>query len=226
MCGRYSFVPTKKQLKEQMPEVELPADLHMQFNIAPTNQAYVISNDDPRHLQRMEWGLVPFWSKDGINTGKMINARSEGITEKPSFREPVRKRRCLVPADSFYEWKPAPGKRKIPYRILPGNGALLFMAGIWDEWRHDGRSRKTFSILTTVPNEEVSSLHDRMPVLLTSKEAQEAWLSDLNVESLSDLLHPPEEGYLKIYRVSEKLNVPGYDGPELQLPVAEDLKLF
>jgi putative SOS response-associated peptidase YedK len=148
MCGRYSFAPKPKQLDTQMRDVQRPVELHISYNIAPTHQAYVIANDAPGTLQTMEWGLVPYWSADGKNTGRLINARAEGIEEKPSFREPLRSRRCLVPADSFYEWRTEPGGRKTPYRILPENDDLLFMAGIWDEWRHGDAHKRTFSIIT------------------------------------------------------------------------------
>ena len=133
MCGRYSFAPKPKQLQSLESNVVLPEVLQRSFNIAPTQLAYVIASNLPRQLQLMEWGLVPHWSSDGKNSGKLINARSEGITSKPSFRLPIRKRRCWVLADSFYEWrKGADGK--IPYRLLLKNGELMVMAGIWDVW--------------------------------------------------------------------------------------------
>lgn len=228
MCGRYSFVPTKKQQDEQLQLLELPATLHLSFNIAPTQQAYVIANDQPQVLQQMNWGLVPYWSRDGANSGKLINARAEGLLEKPSFRVPALRRHCLVPADSFYEWRTLPGKRKIPYRILLKNDRLLFMAGIWDEWRGAGGVRRTFSIITTAPNAEVSALHDRMPVLLLDPVEQQRWLNTGDPEETLALLQPPPNDILELYRVSERLNTPGNDGPELHEPVAEegDLTLF
>ena len=154
MCGRYSFVPSKKQQETQLKDLAPPAPWRLSYNIAPTHQSYVITQ--PGHLEQMEWGLVPHWSRDGINTGKMINARSEGIEENPSFRDPVRQHRCVVPADSFYEWRTEPGRRKIPYRILRKDGSLLFMAGIWDEWQSNNEHKKTFSIITTTPLADVS----------------------------------------------------------------------
>ncbi len=227
MCGRYSFVPTKKQLDEQLPDVEIPATLQLSFNIAPTHRAYLIAGDQPHILQQMVWGLVPHWSRDGANSGKLINARAEGILEKPSFRTPALRRHCLVPADSFYEWRTLPGKKKAPYRIRLKNGRLLMMAGIWDEW-HSGDTRKrSFSIITTTPNREVASLHNRMPVLLLDQNAQQSWLKTDDPEEIIKLLHPPSDDVLEMYRVSEKLNAPGLDGPELHEQVAEnDWTLF
>ena len=209
-----------------MRDIQCPAELKISFNIAPTHRAYVIANDQPNTLQSMIWGLVPHWSADGANSGKLINARAEGIEEKPSFRESIRTRRCLVPADSFYEWRTAPGRQKLPYRILPQDGSLLFMAGIWDEWRRDGELKRTFSIITTSPNEEMGNLHNRMPVLLTSAEARRVWMSSIPLTDALALLRPAADGLLSIYRVLEKLNAPGYDEPDLHEGVQELPTLF
>jgi len=226
MCGRYSFAPKPKQRKALEDAVDLPAELQIQFNIAPTQEAYVITHNLPRQLQRMEWGLVPNWSTDGKNSGKLINARAEGIAEKPSFREPIHSKRCLVPADSFYEWRKLPGGRKAPYRIFLKTEGLLFMAGIWEEWHHGSQTKRTFSIITTTPNREMSDLHDRMPVILPDAEAQQLWLSPLPLQEVLAMLHPPQDGLLSMYRVSEKLNKAGYEGADLQTPVPEELTLF
>lgn len=209
-----------------MRDIQRPLELNISFNIAPTHQAHVIANDQPNNLQTMIWGLVPHWSTDGINSGKLINARSEGIEEKPSFREPLRSRHCLVPADSFYEWRSGPGRQKVPYRILLRNGDLMFLAGIWDEWRRGDEIKRTFSIITTTPNREMESLHNRMPVLLTTAEQQKTWLSTLPFESVLSLLRPPANGLLSFYRVSEKLNTPGYDEPDLHTEAPEPPTLF
>lgn len=226
MCGRYSFAPKPKQREALEDMLDLPAALQLSFNLAPTHQAYVIANDQPSTLQRMEWGLVPHWSKDGNNAGKLINARAEGIEEKPSFRAPIQSKRCLVPADSFYEWRKQPGGRKLPYRIFLKNDNLLFMAGIWDEWKQAGKTKRTFSIITTTPNHEMSDLHNRMPVILPDLESQRLWLSALPLNEVLALLQPLHDGQLSLYRVSEKLNKPGYDGPDLQEPMPEELTLF
>ncbi|MEQ1744118.1 MAG: SOS response-associated peptidase [Saprospiraceae bacterium] len=226
MCGRYSFAPKPKQIEAQLRDVQRPAELRVSYNIAPTHLAYVVANEASRDLQIMEWGLVPYWNADGKNTGRLINARAEGIAEKPSFRTPVRTRRCLVPADSFYEWRTEPRGRKAPYRIFLGNGDLLFMAGIWDEWRQGTEQKRTFSIITTAPNREMATLHDRMPALLPSPELQQAWLSDLPIEEALALLRPAPDGVLALYRVSEKLNKPGWNSEELHREVPELLTLF
>ncbi len=221
MCGRYSFVPTKKQLDEQFKEIELPSPLQLKFNIAPTQRAYVIANDQQQTLQEMAWGLIPYWSKDGANSGKLINARAEGILEKPSFREPAIHRHCLVPADSFYEWRTLPGKRKVPYRIRLKNGKMLFLAGIWDEWRKGNETKRSFSIITTTPNTELVHLHNRMPVILTNPADQTRWLKITDPEEISTMLQPPANDILDMYRVSERLNASGYESPDLHDEVSE-----
>jgi putative SOS response-associated peptidase YedK len=226
MCGRYSFAPKPKQLDAQLPDVQRPAELKTSYNIAPTHRAYVVTNDAPSLLQTMEWGLVPHWSADGKNSGKLINARAEGIEEKPSFREPVQHHRCLVPADSFYEWRTEPGGRKAPYRIMPRNGDLLFLAGIWDEWQHGDERKRTFSIITTAANHDMTPLHDRMPAILATADMQQAWLAPLPLNDVLALLHPAPDGMLALYRVSEKLNRPGYDEPSLHTEVPEQPTLF
>ena len=137
MCGRYSFAPKPKQREALESTVDLPAELQLSFNIAPTQEAYVIANDHPRQLQRMEWGLVPHWSAEGKNSGKLINARAEGIEEKPSFREPIHSKRCLVPADSFYEWRKLSGKRKVPIEFFGKTGNCFI-------WRAFGTNGSTW----------------------------------------------------------------------------------
>lgn len=226
MCGRYSFAPKPGQRKSLESKVVVPANLAVSFNISPTHSAYVIANDQPDRLQRMEWGLVPQWSTDGKNTGRLINARAEGIEEKPSFRDPIQFRRCLVLADSFYEWRKLPGGRKAPYRITAQNEELLYLAGIWDEWGEGDARKRTFAIITTTPNHEVSELHDRMPVVLPDTDTQKIWLSNIPLDQVLLLLHPPDDGLLRLYRVSEKINQPGHEGEDLHVPAPEDWTLF
>ncbi len=226
MCGRYALAPSSQQKSEQLRDVQQPVQWKIRYNIAPTQSAYVIANDDPAQIREMTWGLVPSWSRDGANSGKLINARAESIFEKPSFREVVQSRRCLVPADSFYEWRKEPDGRKLPYRILLKNGALMFMAGIWDKWGSGSDTRTTFSIITTGPNEEMAALHNRMPLILPSEEAQAMWLSDMSSETLGTLLRPPANDLLRMYRVSERLNTVAYDAPDLQEEVPDVLRLF
>lgn len=226
MCGRYSFAPTKKQKAQQLDALKQPPVWKIRFNLAPTQSAYVIASDSPAEIKEMNWGLVPSWSRDGINHGKLINARSETIFEKPSFRDAVFSRRCLVPADSFYEWRKEPDGRKLPYRIFLKNGDLLMMAGIWELWGSGTEVQNTFSIITTGPNAEMAPLHNRMPLILPSEAAQQKWLGNLSEESLVEMLAPPADGLLDMYRVSERLNSTAVDDPTLHEEVADALRLF
>lgn len=225
MCGRFSFSTSKEKIQQQFGDIEVDMNLRLNFNIAPTQHTYIVTNDNPNRLQYVTWGLIPHWSNDGLNTGKLINARSEGITSKPSFRLPIRKRRCWVLADSFYEWKKS-AEGKTPYRMLLKNGELMVMAGIWDVWYKGDYAVKSFSIITTTPNKETANFHDRMPVILTSKEAQRHWLADIPVEETLDMLHTPPDDILNIYRVSEKINSVTNNSPELHEPVPESPTLF
>ncbi|MDX1941385.1 MAG: SOS response-associated peptidase [Saprospiraceae bacterium] len=225
MCGRFSFSTSKEKLQQQFGEIETGSNLRINFNVAPTQHSYVVTNDSPNRLQYITWGLIPHWSNDGKNTGKLINARMEGIATKPSFRLPIRKRRCWVIADSFYEWR-KDGNQKIPYRIMLKNGELLVMAGIWDVWYKGDYAIKSFSIITAPPNKEMSPFHDRMPIIFTDKTQQQRWLEDIDVDEVLTLMNTPKDDILNIYRVSEKVNSVINNSSELHEPVPETPKLF
>jgi len=225
MCGRFSFIASEEQIREQLGDIDIGGNLRTNYNVAPTQHAYVITDDQPTRLQYFTWGLIPYWSKDGKKSGKLINARREGISSKPSFRMPIRKRRCLVLADSFYEWR-REGTRKIPYRILLKNDELLLFAGIWDVWYKGDYAVKSFSIITTPPNAEMKPIHNRMPVFFTHEELRQQWLEEEEVERVVGLLQTPEDGSLKMYRVSEKVNSVKNNSPELHRSVEEPPTLF
>jgi putative SOS response-associated peptidase YedK len=225
MCGRFSLAVSETKIQQELPFVDPGTNIRKSYNIAPTQHAYVVTDDQPAHMQYITWGLIPYWAEEGKNSGKLINARAEGIESKPSFRVPVRKRRCLVLADSFYEWRTV-DHQKIPYRILPRDGSLLVMAGIWDLWDKEGYPVKSFSIITTTPNLELSSLHNRMPVMLQTLEERLAWLEPMEIEEVLAFLHPPKDGAYHIYRVSDELNSPSHNTPDLHKELPENLDLF
>lgn len=216
MCGRFAFYsPTEAVVR--LFRVEAADDLPPSYNIAPTREAPVIrrGGDGVRRLQTLRWGLVPFWAKDPSIGNRMINARSETVTSKPAFRQAVRSRRCLVVADGFYEWqKTAQGKT--PWYIQLAGGGPFAMAGLWERWRQEGvEPLETCTILTTSPNRMMSSIHDRMPVVLTD-EGVDAWLDPSTpLEHLGVLFTPVEDSLLHATRVSRKVNSPANDGPEL-----------
>ncbi len=225
MCSRFSFVAPTEKVEQQLPFLEIENNFRHNFNIAPTQHAYVITNDSPNRLQYLTWGLIPYWSKDGINKGKLINARMEGILTKPSFRLPVRKRRCLILADSYYEWKQE-GGLKIPYRVLLRNNDLMLMAGVWDIWMKGDYAIKSFSIITGPANLETSQIVNRMPVLITNKRDQLRWLQDIDLNEVLSLLRPPSDKTIKIHRVTDKVNSIKNNSPELHQPIPDSLTLF
>jgi putative SOS response-associated peptidase YedK len=221
MCGRYSVVLDDQQLQEQFSRALRlpPGGIPTNYNVAPTQQNPVIADAAADEVRLFTWGLVPFWAKDRKIGARMINARSEGIEDKPAFRQAIRRRRCLVLADSFYEWKREPGG-KTPYRILPADGSLLVMAGIWEQWQpRDAPSAEplfTYSIITGAPNAEVRPLHDRMPMLLLDETQQGRWLDqDLPLPEVLRLLATPPDGVLRSYPVSRAVNNVRNNGPEL-----------
>ncbi|MCP9237476.1 SOS response-associated peptidase [Lewinella sp. JB7] len=219
MCGRYSVVIDEAKLRKQFTkELIKPADgLPANYNMAPTQNGLVITDQAPDRLSSFRWGLVPFWAKDLGIGARMINARSEGIEDKPSFRRPIRERRCLVIGDSFYEWQRRDGK-KTPYRILPTDESLLVMAGIWEEWRpkDGGDIVHTYSIITGPPNAEMEPIHDRMPMLLLDDEQQSSWLDpNAALPDILGLLRTPPDGTLSPYPVNPQVGNVRNNGPEL-----------
>lgn len=226
MCGRYSMIATKEQVHAQLPFVkETNISIHESYNVAPTQEGLVVTNEQPFELQYLEWGLVPSWSNNGKNQGKLINARAESIFSKASFRVPIRQKRCLIIADSFYEWRRS-GTQKLPYRIFPKDGSLLIMAGIWDEWKQYEEVKQTFSIITTTPNAEMSNLHNRAPVVLTDALECQLWLDKNSLEDINALLQPLKDDFFKIHPVSQMVNSVRNNSPHLHEEVPEELDLF
>lgn len=224
MCGRFSLAISKERLQKRF-QVETPEEVAFNYNISPTQSAYVITNDAPHQLQYLQWGLIPYWSKDAKVGNNLINARCETIAGKPSFRIPIRRRRCIVLADGFYEWRKE-GRQRIPYRITRREDPLMSFAGLWDEWRSPtGEVLTTFAIITTTPNAEMSSLHDRMPVLLEGESLQE-WLHDLPLDRVLNHLKPPPDGILDVFPVSKRINSVHSNSPDLYQRVTLPPTLF
>lgn len=178
MCGRFTLFTDIEEIKERF-DIQGSFDEEYQFsyNIAPSQSVLSVINDGVRNrLGYLRWGLIPFWAKDEKAGYKMINARAETIDEKASFRNAYKKKRCLIIADSFYEWKKTP-ERKIPMRIKLKNHAPFGMAGLWESWKSpEGISIYSCSVITTVPNELMTSIHDRMPVILKPEDEKD-WLN-------------------------------------------------
>ncbi|HSM03250.1 MAG TPA: SOS response-associated peptidase [Longimicrobiales bacterium] len=218
MCGRYSLATPPDELVEVF-EVDHAAlgDWIPRYNIAPTQSAPVILADGEgrRRLGSMQWGLVPFWADDPSIGNRMINARSESAAGKPAFKEAWARRRCVVPADGFYEWRAAPGGGpKTPFWIHRSDGVPLALAGLWERWRQpDGGRLHTFTILTRRASPWMAPLHDRMPVLLAPDQVQ-PWLT------FAGALPDPSDPALEAVEVSRLVNAPANDEPGCVEPLA------
>ena len=188
------------------------------FNIAPTQGVLTVIKEGPENTgQFMKWGLIPFWAKDPSIGNRMINARAETVVEKPSFRQAFQKRRCLVIADGFYEWKVVPGG-KIPMRIALKSGEPVGFAGLWETWKNpEGDTVQSCTIITTASNAIMEPIHNRMPVILP-REAEDVWL-DVSVPSnsgeLRELLVPYSAAEMEAYEVSTLVNSPKNDVAEV-----------
>ena len=224
MCGRFTLHHTLEEIEERF-AAEAVAEATPRYNIAPTQDILVVTQNGSRHLQAYHWGLIPSWAKDPAIGNRMINARAETLAEKPSFRTALSRRRCLIPADGFYEWQNPPEGTKTPrtpMHIRLGDGGLFAFAGLWDEWHTpDGSPLRSCTIITTSPNALTAPIHDRMPVLLRPED-EALWL-DKSITQASDLLpllvpYPTEA--MATYAVSRQVNAPTVDGPECIVPVA------
>lgn len=219
MCGRYSISIPAEQLAQRFDAI-VPSEITQpHYNASPTQDLPVLLNEGEREVQLLRWGLVPFWSKDPTTAYKMINARVETLDEKPAYREPLKKRRCLVLADGFYEWQKTPEGKKIPMRIMLKSGEPFAFAGLWENWKNaDGEWLRTFTIITGKPNEVVEPIHDRMPMILLP-ENEKIWLdNDAGLDAWHEVLHPYPADLMKAYPVSARINVVTNDDPSLTAP--------
>ena len=223
MCGRYRLSHRKQIIAEHF-DAPFDDDWEPRYNIAPTQPVPVIRQhpkESRRVLSLMRWGLIPSWAKDASGSASMINARSETAALKAAYREPMKSRRCLVPADAFYEWK-RNGTAKQPFCFEVNHGELFAFAGLWDGWKDpSGQWIKSCSILTTTPNVVTSQVHDRMPVIL-SKDCYDLWLDPgiTSVHAVSELLKPFDASLMRAYPVSSRINQVQNDDGECAKPVA------
>jgi putative SOS response-associated peptidase YedK len=221
MCGRFTLTVDPAELRENFSNYSFPEPYAPRFNIAPTQPILAIPNDDRNLADFFIWGLVPSWAKDVTIGSRLINARAETLAEKPSFRGSLKYKRCLIPADGFYEWQARTGsKTKVPHFISMKDHRPFAFAGLWDEWQSpDGGIIRSATIITTEPNELMAGIHNRMPAILPP-ERYDDWLDPRprTAESLAPLLtqFPAEE--MSAYPVSMLVNSPANDRPELIQP--------
>ncbi|PSB18143.1 SOS response-associated peptidase [Phormidesmis priestleyi ULC007] len=224
MCGRFSQSLIGDVIAEAFQLVEIP-DWQPRYNIAPTQTipAIVAAESGNRQFKPLRWGLIPSWSKDPAIGAKLINARSETVTEKPSFRSAFKQRRCLILADGFYEWRKQSGKKQPFYFRLEDSSPFAF-AGLWERW-HDSEDDRleTCTILTTEANQTVAQVHDRMPVILHA-DSYDRWLDPSQpLESLQALLCPYDSNLMTAYPVNSSVNSPWNDTPDCTVPLVEPM---
>jgi putative SOS response-associated peptidase YedK len=220
MCGRFALSAKTDDVEKLIPGLKSNIDIKPRYNIAPTQNISVIKNDGKKEISNLYWGLIPFWSKDPAIGQKMINARSETIFEKPAFKNPVRKKRCLIIASGFYEWEKS-GKQKIPHYIRMKSGKPFTFAGIWDSWKNaDDVIINSASIITTAADDFLQRLHDRMPVFIPEK-FRELWVSDSYIpdSDIRKMLGSYPENELEMYQVTTKMNSPLFESEECIVPV-------
>ena len=215
MCGRYSLAVDLQSLQERFRFVRSPAELRPRYNIAPSQEAPIVVDEDFRALELYRWGLIPSWAKDTAMGHRLINARAESLADLPSFKESFRRRRCLVIADGFYEWaKAADAKTKVPMRIVLSDHRAFAMAGLWDAWQDgEGKEVRSFAIITTEAAPALRAIHDRMPVIL-DPGAEDPWLDPkTDPKELRRFLVPSRDEGLDAYEVSPLINSPADDLP-------------
>lgn len=210
MCGRYRLSRRKQIIEEYFDAADWQDDWSPRYNIAPTQPVPVLRQhprEPIRQISSMRWGLISHWSKDASIATSTINARSETAAGKPAFSYLLKFRRCLIPADGFYEWKRS-GASKQPYCFEISDGELFAFAGLWDGWQdNSGQWIKTCTILTTMPNAVTATVHDRMPVIL-DRESYDLWLDPgmQNVAAISELLKPCDARLMRSYPISTRIN--------------------
>jgi putative SOS response-associated peptidase YedK len=207
MCGRFSLISSPEELRDEFGIEVDQADLTPRYNVAPQTAIAVIglAADGSRRLGMLRWGLVPWWSKDAAMGQRLINARGETLAQKPAFKEAFERRRCLVLADGFYEWRRVAG-RKIPMRIRSAEGRPIALAGVWERWRDaEGETLYSCAIVTTEATAALRPIHDRMPVIL-NREEREVWLDASRSQQELRALLRPYEGELEAYEVSSLVN--------------------
>jgi putative SOS response-associated peptidase YedK len=218
MCGRWSLKAEPLEIEKRFDAV-LPKEYKKSYNIAPTQTAPILKNDDEKNFAMAKWGLVPYWAKDEKIAYKTINAKAEPLAEKPAYKGSFKSRRCLIPADGFYEWKKTRDDKQ-PYRITMKDNSLFAFAGLYDVWKRSGKELLTFTIITTEPNELMKNIHIRMPAMLERKD-EKAWLEENDPQALMKMLKPIASNLIKAYQISTLVNSPRNNSLEILKPIGQ-----
>ena len=226
MCGRFVLKGSPSEIARML-GLDIVPNLEPRYNIAPGQDVLAVRlTDAGRAAVRLRWGLVPFWAKDAAIGNKMINARAETVAGKAAFRHAFRKRRCLIPADGFYEWQErGKGRPRQPFHIHKADGAPFAFAGLWERWGRGSEALESCTIVTTSAPRSLEAIHERVPVILTA-DGMEAWLAtpEEAADGLQGLLAPLPDGELVAEPVSSAVNNVRNDGPECQEPAEVDEK--
>jgi len=217
MCGRFTLYSSLSDLKKVFDIDTVTCEIKTSYNIAPGHEIYAIIRGNDNRLGKLHWGLVPSWAKDLSEAGKLINARIETLNEKPSFKRVLEKRRCIIIADGFYEWK-----EKQPWYCTPAGGGPFGLAGLWETWKRDESAYHSCTIITTKASEPINEIHDRMPVILKPEIIKE-WLNPAICEykELDMILKHGNVKEIKAYPVSKFVNSPENNDPRCIRPVSD-----
>ena len=216
MCGRFTIAIEALDLQEEFGIPEMPSDWTLRYNVAPTQPVAVLMDAKVRKIEYLRWGLIPTWAKDISIGNKLINARAETITEKPSFRSAFLKRRCLILADGFFEWQRKLDRKgsSTPFRFQRKDGKPFALAGIWETWHaSEQETIQSCAIITCSPNELVATVHDRMPVMFSGQNCWN-WLEWNSPVELQTLLVPYPAEQMVAYEVGRSINDVNNDNPE------------
>jgi putative SOS response-associated peptidase YedK len=221
MCGRFTITKKQQALAERY-NAEIEGVINEIYNAAPSQKLPVVTNEAPDKIKLFRWGLIPSSARDMSIGNKLINAQAETLLEKPSYKENIKRHRCLVPADGFYEWKKL-GRTPQPYRITMQNEDLFSFAGLWDEWQDTiGNTFFSFTVITTTANSLIQPIHSRMPVIL-EPELEKYWLDNsLPMDDVLNMLKPYSSDKMKYYPVSKAVNSALVNSPDLITPVKID----
>lgn len=222
MINRYSLVASKEKITKALGKLEFSSDYYLSYNICPLDFSFIITQEERSLIQNYRWGLLPEWSRQGNNSGNLYNARSQGIVSKPSYRIPIRQKRCVILADSYYVCD----KEDKAYRVFKRDQGVILFAGLYDTCSTGGRIQKTFTMITVPSNREISRYSNCSPMILND-ELMEIWLNNSTpIQEVLSILKPNDNYTLSAYNISSELKNPEFNNPTLHEEIVSDVTLF